>query len=43
MAHPFFVECATGSLTLPNGSPVPEYFAQMRSAEEMLANFPNGP
>jgi glycogen synthase kinase 3 beta len=43
MAHPFFVECATGSLTLSNGSPLPEYFAQMQSPEEMLANFPNGP
>jgi glycogen synthase kinase 3 beta len=43
MAHPFFVECVTGTLVLPSRAPLPEYFALMRSPQEMLANFPNGP
>jgi glycogen synthase kinase 3 beta len=42
MGHPFFADCRAGNLRLPNGAPLPEYFAMMRSAEEMLGNFPNG-
>jgi glycogen synthase kinase 3 beta len=43
MRHPFFADCVTGEAQLPTRAPLPEHFALMRSPEEMLANFPDGP
>jgi hypothetical protein len=43
MAHPFFAECAAGRIGLPSNDPLPDYFALMRTIEEMQANFPDGP
>jgi glycogen synthase kinase 3 beta len=43
MEHPFFAEVRAGRLKLPNGGPLPAYLGKMRSAKEMLGNFPRGP
>jgi glycogen synthase kinase 3 beta len=43
MKHPFFADCVTGEVQIPSHAPLPEYFTLIRSPEEMLANFPDGP
>ena len=43
MKHPFFAELFTPDVKLPNGRPLPEYFSKIKSAEDMLHNYPDGP
>jgi serine/threonine protein kinase len=43
MMHPFFAEVVDGSVALPSGCPLPGYLKRMRTPEDMLANFPDGP
>lgn len=43
MKHPFFREVIEPGACLPNKAPVPAYIAKMRTPEEMLRNYPDGP
>ncbi|OHS96594.1 CMGC family protein kinase [Tritrichomonas foetus] len=43
MKHPFFADLFEADTKLPNGAPLPAYFAKIRTPEEMFRNFPNGP
>ena len=43
MKHPFFAELFTPDAKLPNGHKLPDYFQKIKTPEEMLKNYPDGP
>ena len=43
MKHPFFSDVLLPTTVLPNGKALPEYIKKMKTPEEMLRNYPNGP